>query len=82
MLVLPVEERSHHPSLRGALGDSFPIVPVPSWLYWAYNVRVVPFVTVIDRDGVIRMNGIVNYKETLMKLWREARAVRPPKKRR
>jgi hypothetical protein len=48
------------------------IVSVSDEFYWSYNVRAMPFVTFVDPRGYIRSSGIVNYEDTLHRMWRES----------
>lgn len=58
-----------------ALNLDVPIVSVDDDLYWRYNVRVMPFVFVVQPDGVVRSSGVVSAEEVLLNMWRVARAV-------
>lgn len=78
VLWLPRTPSSQFDGLVQLVGEECPVVPVPDDMYLRYEVRVVPFVTVLDPEGVVRMNGVVNYEATLMKLWREARTLSLP----
>lgn len=58
-----------------ALRLDVPVVSVDDDLYWRYNVRVMPFVFVVQPDGVVRSSGVVSDEEVLLNMWRVARAV-------
>ncbi len=58
-----------------ALKLDVPIVSVDDELYWRYNVRVMPFVFVVQPDGVVRSSGVVSAEEVVLNMWRVARAV-------
>lgn len=46
-----------------ALGLQFPIISVDAKVYNAYNVRVLPVVIAVERDGRVRQSGLVNSLE-------------------
>lgn len=58
-----------------ALKLDVPIVSVDDDFYWRHNVRVMPFVFVVQPDGVVRSSGVVSSEEVLLNMWRVARAV-------
>jgi len=51
-------------------------VEVDQRLYHEYNVRVMPFLFVLDPAGTVRNTGLANDRETLSNMWRVARARR------
>lgn len=75
--VLVMTRGENADSLSQALDDRIPIILVSPAFLSTYEIRVTPFVTIIAPDGMVRMNGIVNYESTLSKMWREARANLP-----
>ncbi|MDQ3914939.1 MAG: hypothetical protein M3279_07450 [Actinomycetota bacterium] len=58
-----------------ALKLDVPVVSVDDDLYWRYNVRVMPFVFVVQPDGIVRSSGVVSAEEVLLNMWRLARVV-------
>jgi hypothetical protein len=51
---------------------SVPIVSVDQRFYSKHNVRVMPFLIILDPDGRVRAEGLVNYEETVLKMWRRS----------
>lgn len=47
-------------------------------VYRQYNVRAMPFVVIVDPEGVVRGRGVVNYEATLLATWE--RAYRTPRR--
>lgn len=56
------------------LGIDFPVLHVDEAFYAAHNVRVLPYLMVIDGDGVARGSAVINYEMTLLNLWRLSHA--------
>jgi hypothetical protein len=56
-----------------------PIIPVGQKLYWKYNIRVLPFLVIVDPDGIVRASGLVNEETHLMSMWRFSRLLGAPK---
>lgn len=53
-----------------------PAIPVTDTFYTRHNVRVMPFATFIDPEGVVRAAGLVNVHDTVLRMW-EIAQVRP-----
>ena len=66
-----------HPELATetarALGLEVPVVGVDSDFYWRHNVRVMPFVLVVDPHGRVRAGGLPNDEARLLMIWDRAR---------
>jgi hypothetical protein len=66
------------------LGD-IPVVAGSQSLYGRYNVRVTPFVIIVDQAGQVRASSLVNYEWQMQTLWKVARvpldAPAPPLRR-
>jgi hypothetical protein len=52
--------------------QSVPIVPSSPTLYNDYRVRVMPFVFVLDPNGIVRSSGVPGFEATLVGMLREA----------
>lgn len=59
------------------LGLDVPVLAVDDDFYWRHNVRVMPFVFVVDPNGIVRASGIVAFEEALLRMWRFARSIPP-----
>jgi hypothetical protein len=59
--------------VANTLGVDAAIVPVDQAFYDKYNVRVLPFVTVVDLNGTVRAAGVVGEETQLMSMLRFAR---------
>jgi hypothetical protein len=57
-----------------ALKLGVPAIPVDEAFYHRFNVRLMPFAVLTDRQGIVREKGVVNHEETLLAKWRTARA--------
>jgi hypothetical protein len=55
-----------------------PVVTGSPALYGKYNVRVMPFVIVVDPAGQVRASSLVNHAWQIEKLWRLARIAPDP----
>jgi hypothetical protein len=67
----------HESSLARPLLDALelgrlPVVTGSAKLYGKYNVRVMPFVVVVDSAGQVRASSLVNHAWQVGKLWRLA----------
>jgi hypothetical protein len=56
-----------------ALELDVPVVGVDADFYWRHNVRVMPFVMVLDPEGRVRAAGLPNDKARLDMVWDRAR---------
>ncbi len=56
-----------------------PIIPVAETFYHRHNVRVMPFVIVLDPAGVVRASGLVNRHETVLRMWEIAQVLAAPR---
>jgi hypothetical protein len=54
-------------------GLDIPIVPVSEDFYHRHRVRVMPFMFVVDPDGLVRSVGLANREDTVLTIWRKAR---------
>lgn len=59
------------PALK-TLGLALPIVPVEAQFWFAHNVHAMPFVIVVDADGVVRANSLLNQDYQLGHVFRLA----------
>jgi hypothetical protein len=55
-----------------------PVVTGSPALYGKYNVRVMPFVIVVDPSGQVRASSLVNHAWQIERLWRLARIAPDP----
>ncbi len=51
------------------MGLNWPIVEVDDAFYQKYNVRVMPFVFVIDPSGVVQGSAVINYEDSFLNMW-------------
>lgn len=56
-----------------ALELDLPVVAVDADFYWRHNVRVMPFVIVLDPQGTVRAEGLPNDEARLDMIWERAR---------
>jgi hypothetical protein len=73
VLVLAREYARDVVGILPRLGLTCPIVIVPESLYHRYNVRVMPFLVIVDPDGQVQASSLVNHAwqlETLARLVR------------
>jgi hypothetical protein len=57
-----------------AFGLKIPVVPVDDRFYWRCNVRVMPYVMIVDPHGTVWASNVVTTPESLDALWRITRA--------
>jgi hypothetical protein len=55
------------------LGLPVPMIVVDGNFYWKYNVRVMPFLLVLDLRGIVRASGLANSEAAVQRLWMLAR---------
>lgn len=74
--------REHNPmavSLLHLLGlGTVPVVTGSPSLYGRYNVRVMPWMMLVDADGTVRSSSLVNAEWQISRLWKLARLAPPP----
>jgi hypothetical protein len=70
VLVLTRGDREYCESIVRGLNLQVPVVPVDQVLYDRYRVRVMPFATLLDPQGITRWVGLVNTEAQLFHIWR------------
>lgn len=61
-------------NIAKTLGFQVPVVPVDQTFLNRLKVRVIPFVYLVDPNGIIRWVGLVNTEEQLLNIWDFTRA--------
>mgnify|MGYP001271790443 CR=1 FL=1 len=74
VLVLISQDRKFCQSIARELRLLAPVVPVDQTFYQRYGVRVMPFVTLLDPNGIVRWVGLINTEAQLFHTWKMVRA--------
>jgi hypothetical protein len=75
ILVLSRDSRELCEATVRALDLQVPVVQVDQAFYDNFRVRVMPFATLLDSQGIVRWVGLVNTEEQLFHTWRTIRAL-------
>ena len=73
VLVLPKAHPDLAAEVARGLGLHAPVVAVGDELYWRHNVRVMPFVMILDERGIVRAEGLTSDAPRFEMVWRRAR---------
>jgi hypothetical protein len=74
ILVLARGGKEHCETIIRELKLHIPVIPVDQAFYDRYHVRVMPFTTLLDPNGIIRWVGLVNTEDQLFLGWQMAKA--------
>lgn len=73
-VVLPSKNAELAAETARAIGLDVPVVPVDRDFYWHHNVRVMPFLILLDREGVVLAEGLADNDSRLEMIWHRGMA--------